>query len=259
VRFLMDTRGVILATYTYDAFGNLIGQTGATPNDYLYCGLQYDWISGLYNNRARRMFAPLGLFTSRDGDYWLNRDPLEEQGGENLYDFVQNDAINDGDAFGCMTLEEVDAMVIAANQAVRNTKCCCKQQQLGVSITGTASGETVTETAKISGENQNNCNAILDFIWWNCFNAQHEEGFWGPAASLEDYGWYLGGESASGTQKGSSGGWWDIHDSHHYNWQLSIIYITCSGGHLEAEKAMSNQSEFTWDSSTESWQGPQNF
>ncbi|MGH7942508.1 MAG: hypothetical protein ACREFR_15700, partial [Limisphaerales bacterium] len=66
VRFLMNINGSITDTYTYDAFGNLINSTGGTTNDYLYCGLQYDWVSGLYNNRARRLFAPLGRFTTMD-------------------------------------------------------------------------------------------------------------------------------------------------------------------------------------------------
>ena len=40
-------------TYDYDAFGNLIHQTGSTPNNYLFAGEQYDWDLGLYYNRAR--------------------------------------------------------------------------------------------------------------------------------------------------------------------------------------------------------------
>jgi RHS repeat-associated protein len=76
VRFLLDINGSITDTYTYDAFGNLIGSTGSTPNDYLYCGLQYDTISGTYNNRARRMFTPLGRFTSMDTYAGNNQDPL---------------------------------------------------------------------------------------------------------------------------------------------------------------------------------------
>jgi RHS repeat-associated protein len=96
VRFLADTNGLITDTYTYDAFGNLIYPTGSTTNDYLYCGLQYDWVSGLYNNRARRMFAPLGIFTTRDGDYGNNEDPLSSH----KYLYAENDPINNVDPSG---------------------------------------------------------------------------------------------------------------------------------------------------------------
>lgn len=40
-------------TYDYDTFGNLINQTGSTPNNYLFAGEQYDPALGLYYNRAR--------------------------------------------------------------------------------------------------------------------------------------------------------------------------------------------------------------
>jgi hypothetical protein len=38
VRFLTDLTGAITDRYDYDAFGNLISQTGSTPNNYLYSG-----------------------------------------------------------------------------------------------------------------------------------------------------------------------------------------------------------------------------
>jgi YD repeat-containing protein len=53
VRYLTDGAGQITDTYDYDAFGNLIGLTGATPNNYLFTGEQYDADLGLYYLRAR--------------------------------------------------------------------------------------------------------------------------------------------------------------------------------------------------------------
>jgi RHS repeat-associated protein len=40
----------------------------------------------------------------RDGR-WLGRDPIEEKGGKNLYEFVQNDALNRYDNRGLITFE----------------------------------------------------------------------------------------------------------------------------------------------------------
>ena len=40
-------------TYVYDAYGNLLKQTGDTDNDYLYTGEQYNETTGLYYLRAR--------------------------------------------------------------------------------------------------------------------------------------------------------------------------------------------------------------
>jgi RHS repeat-associated protein len=53
-------------SYEYDAFGNKINSTGATPNNYLYRGEQYDSDLGLYYLRARYYNPATGRFLSRD-------------------------------------------------------------------------------------------------------------------------------------------------------------------------------------------------
>lgn len=53
-------------TYDYDAFGNLIHQTGSTPNNYLFASEQFDPNLGLYYNRARYLNASTGRFWSMD-------------------------------------------------------------------------------------------------------------------------------------------------------------------------------------------------
>jgi len=52
--------------YVYDAYGNLLKQTGTTENDYLYTGEQYNTSTGLYYLRARYMNPETGTFTSMD-------------------------------------------------------------------------------------------------------------------------------------------------------------------------------------------------
>ena len=42
VRYLTDASANVTDTYDYDAFGTLIAQYGSTPNNYLYCGQQFD-------------------------------------------------------------------------------------------------------------------------------------------------------------------------------------------------------------------------
>jgi RHS repeat-associated protein len=66
VRFLNDSNGTVLNTYDYDAFGNLVSQTGSTPNNYLFAGEQWDPDLGLYYNRARCLDVRTGRFWGMD-------------------------------------------------------------------------------------------------------------------------------------------------------------------------------------------------
>jgi RHS repeat-associated protein len=68
VRFLTDSSGAITDTYDYDAFGNLITQTGTTSNNYLFAGEQYDPALGLYYNRARYLDVRTRRFWGMDTD-----------------------------------------------------------------------------------------------------------------------------------------------------------------------------------------------
>ena len=53
-------------TYDYDAWGNIVNQTGSTPNVYRYRGEQYDPDLNLYYLRARYFNPVTGRFLTRD-------------------------------------------------------------------------------------------------------------------------------------------------------------------------------------------------
>jgi RHS repeat-associated protein len=76
VRYLMDPTGAITDTYDYDAFGNLINQTGTTPNNYLFAGEQFDPALGIYYNRARYYDERQGRFWSMDDYEGDQNDPV---------------------------------------------------------------------------------------------------------------------------------------------------------------------------------------
>ena len=66
VRLLTNTIGSITDRYDYDAFGNIVNQTGTTPNVYLYAGEQLDTSIGLYYLRARYYLPASGRFSTAD-------------------------------------------------------------------------------------------------------------------------------------------------------------------------------------------------
>lgn len=65
---LTDSNGAIVATYEYDAWGNILGQLGtmASANPYRYAGYRYDEFTGLYYLMARYYDASIGRFINAE-------------------------------------------------------------------------------------------------------------------------------------------------------------------------------------------------
>ena len=73
---LADTTGSLTDEYRYDAFGNLLVQSGVTRNSYLYTGEQYDADLGLYYLRARYLNPASGRFWTMDRFEGFPADPI---------------------------------------------------------------------------------------------------------------------------------------------------------------------------------------
>jgi len=76
VRQLTNSVGTVTDTYDYDAFGNVVNETGSTPNSYLFAGEAYDAALGLYYNRARYLNTTTGRFWNMDTDEGVSTSPL---------------------------------------------------------------------------------------------------------------------------------------------------------------------------------------
>ena len=102
----LDAAGNLVATFAYDAFGNRIEQSN-NPNNrtieqflrFRYSTKYLDPESGLYYY-GYRFYSPV---LAR----WLTRDPIEEQGGLNLYAFCGNNGVNGYDALG-LFLDQIE-------------------------------------------------------------------------------------------------------------------------------------------------------
>ena len=84
----------VFGTSHEDPFGNIIRQTGdaADDNPFRFSTKYHDDETGLVYYGFRYYDPELGR--------WLSRDPLEEEGGLNLYGFVGNEPIGRWDALG---------------------------------------------------------------------------------------------------------------------------------------------------------------
>ncbi len=94
ITMIIDSSGNMKARYLYDPFGNTLGMWGslANANTYRYSSKEIDLNSGLYYF-GYRYYAP-------NLQRWLNRDPIQEWGGINLYQFLSNKTIGIVDPFG---------------------------------------------------------------------------------------------------------------------------------------------------------------
>jgi RHS repeat-associated protein len=102
VRYLMNSGGAVTDTYDYDAFGNIVGSTGTTPNVYRYQGEALDSETGLYYMRARYYDPTVGRF--------LNVDPMTDQ-GEHPYDYAAADPVNGRDPTGQQDVIETSLLM----------------------------------------------------------------------------------------------------------------------------------------------------
>ncbi len=90
----LDDEGAVVAHYEYDPFGRETVSNGTKANDFAhrFSTKQLDSVTGLLYYGYRWM-DPL---TGR----WPSRDPIEEEGGVNLYGFLENRTLNFVDSLG---------------------------------------------------------------------------------------------------------------------------------------------------------------
>jgi RHS repeat-associated protein len=96
VREMTNSVGTIVDQRSYDAFGRVTQLQGSTASDFQFGGYYYHAPSGLSLATFRAYSSHLGR--------WINRDPISERGGINLYAYVENDPILKKDSLGLDSL-----------------------------------------------------------------------------------------------------------------------------------------------------------
>lgn len=93
-----SSSGSVVAERNYSPFGQMI--SARSDNDPLFRRLHF-WFSTKYLDLETGLYYFGGRFYSPFLCRWLNRDPIGEQGGLNLYAFCRNDPVNKYDKNGC--------------------------------------------------------------------------------------------------------------------------------------------------------------
>jgi len=118
-----DDSGDIIEHYRYSAFGIVefydpAGTQIASSqinNPVLWNSRRYDEVTKLYYYKYRHYIPKLGR--------WSSRDPVEERGGVNLYEFVRNDGLNGWDIFGMLKAGDVIPVFRGSVQGLMGEKC----------------------------------------------------------------------------------------------------------------------------------------
>ena len=89
--------GDVVASYEYDAFGRTIAQSGSMADTFpfRFSTKYFDAESGFYYYGERFYSPELGR--------WITRDPIEEDGGDNLYAFCGNNGMGRVDVQGILS------------------------------------------------------------------------------------------------------------------------------------------------------------
>lgn len=173
VTSLVDSAGVVNASYRYDAFGNHLESTGTVENPIRYAGYQYDEESKLYYLNARYYDPKIARFLSEDTYRGSARDPLSL----NLYTYTINNPLKYYDPSGHNYIDRGDKgkEVKEVQQKLRDlgyniavdgsfgpqTEAAVKQFQssMGIKVDGSVGQQTM----KVLGAAHNTRNAP-DFV-----------------------------------------------------------------------------------------------
>ncbi|MGB3694158.1 MAG: papain fold toxin domain-containing protein, partial [Spirulinaceae cyanobacterium] len=139
-RVLTDENGVVSDSYTYDAFGNLIGSIGSTQNDYLFAGEQFDERLEQYYLRQRYYDTATGRFSRRDTYEGRQKEPITLH----KYVYGNSNPIHYTDPSGLFSLAE-----FSAAESIRNTLASLQIDSGQRLIFATINGDTDPSPASI--------------------------------------------------------------------------------------------------------------
>jgi RHS repeat-associated protein len=167
---LINSQQIVLAKYLYDPFGNILSTSGplAQFNRYLFSSKECDQNSGLVYYLYRYYEPNL--------QRWLNRDPINEEGGINLYGYIGNNPVSGIDPDGRILVID-DVLEIGAADVAAATA-------LGAYI---GSGGPQKDAQAIADAYTAVANAVADaYRWCTKAHGQGERKFTGKPTGKAD-------------------------------------------------------------------------
>ena len=151
----VDENGNLLASYSYNAFGELVAAVAFGPetsiSSFLYAGEQYDAASGLYYLRARHYDVGIGRFTQEDtclGD------------GRNLYAYTHSNPLKYTDPSGHASYSCLDDEADPFDERLNEIGGGSNANTSGNSLRQTADQKALLDLAKGAANSAKNGNKI---------------------------------------------------------------------------------------------------
>jgi len=161
VTALTSTAGTIQAAYTYGPFGETLRAVGplAQANPWRFSTKYQDDETGL-------LYYGYRFYNPTDGR-WLNRDPIGEDGGMNLYGFLNNSATKTIDPDGRMIWFNLDLKDCKVIMRPRIQLIFKETTYYSLNRDGTKTKKTSAWTKERKSQFRTNYKNILDATWNN--------------------------------------------------------------------------------------------
>jgi RHS repeat-associated protein len=98
---MFKTNDVVVGRYDYDPWGRSTTKVSTVLPDFNY--------TGLYRHGPSNLDMAVHRFYDPDLGRWISRDPIGEEGGLNLYTYVENNPLNVIDPLGLLTVVVIGA------------------------------------------------------------------------------------------------------------------------------------------------------
>ncbi|MDD4018694.1 MAG: hypothetical protein PHV28_12215, partial [Kiritimatiellae bacterium] len=121
----VNKSGAVVAHREYGPFGETLAATGPMADDFNF------WFSTKYLDHETGLYYYGHRFYSPEFMRWLNRDPIWERDGANVYVFVKNEPVAHTDALGLMGNAPPDSVTkgcCAGKIYNLGTECCCRDK-----------------------------------------------------------------------------------------------------------------------------------
>jgi len=157
---VLDSTGTIAAHYEYGPFGEVTHEFHSS-NSHLSL-LTFNFSTKYHDSETGLLYYGFRYYDPSTGR-WLNRDPIAEQGGVNLYGFVGNDGVNSWDLLGMV----LNVMPFPTSKSGNDEMIFLAEESLSKIRNSKDHDGNSTEFALMLKEIEDSQIVVNMYLWWD--------------------------------------------------------------------------------------------